>query len=400
MPPAQQFGRRSFNAASAPALPDMPAAPMPVFRTAQPEARAEWPFLTAVLVLGLAGIFYWQVQQAGGELSLSALIAEGAVSRHLVFGEGQFWRIFTAPLLHGSSSHLGGNLTALAISGFYLERTIGRGWLAAIFFVSALGGAAGSMAYIDMPSVGASGAIMGLIAAMLAISFHDAVSSRIAWRMRRYALFTMVPALLPSASGHGVDVGAHFGGAMAGMFLGFAVLMSWEDEADHPYCPLPAAVVGVFGLLFSAFALTLAGTPPPAEAPVAEAAKPPGSELVLAPEMTRDSEEGIASSGDLVDRYPGDPRAHVYRAMYFLRREEPANAAPHLETAKHLIESDPSRFPASFHDQVQLVYALTLMAQGRTDSARREAAPVCGRLNSDPTIRSLRRDIRRSGVCG
>jgi hypothetical protein len=111
---------------------------------------------------------------------------------------------------------------------------IGRAWLLLIFVVSALGGVAGSLLGNPhgMPSVGASGAITGLIGALFVVSFHHRADPA----EQRTTLVTSLrfglPALLPlafGASSH-VDYFAHAGGAITGGAIGLAVCAQ---------CPLP-----------------------------------------------------------------------------------------------------------------------------------------------------------------
>src|SRR5882757_315074 len=193
----QAFGRRG----AAPRIPSaLPAAPRPSIAPAAPAAVADpaigepaveaatildrkmiadIPFLTGGMIVLLMIIYGIERRLAfdigtDGDLSVQSLIAYGAVSRDLVFGSGQLWRIAMAPLLHASASHLVGNCFALFCVGLRLEPMIGRGWFALIFMVSALGGVAGSLLgnLPDLPSVGASGAISGLIGALFVVSFH------------------------------------------------------------------------------------------------------------------------------------------------------------------------------------------------------------------------------------
>ena len=96
-------------------------------------------------------------------MSWRSTVALGGADRDLVLGQGQVWRISTAPLLHGSVEHLAGNAAVLAFAGFGLERLIGRAWFAAIFAFGAIAGAVFSVA-ANPPwavSVGASGGMHG-----------------------------------------------------------------------------------------------------------------------------------------------------------------------------------------------------------------------------------------------
>src|SRR6185437_3136792 len=99
---------------------------------------ARLPWLTFALCGVLAFKFTTEIRAATdftgplapGRFSLMAL---GGLDRTQVFGAGEWWRLFTAPMLHGSLSHLTGNLVALLAAGFLLEPLIGIGWFALVY---------------------------------------------------------------------------------------------------------------------------------------------------------------------------------------------------------------------------------------------------------------------------
>src|SRR5215468_11218878 len=200
---------RVASAPTAPAIAlDQPAEPGAFDWLRDNKLIADIPFLTFGMIAFLLLIFWLEKRFAfdisrDGDLSVRSLIAFGATSRDLVVGSGQWWRIALAPLLHASVSHVVGNSIALAFVGIRLEPTIGRGWFLLIFVVSALGGVAGSL-YGNPPgisSVGASGAITGLIGALFVMSFNPYADVDQQRAMRRTALRFGVPALLPLAWG-------------------------------------------------------------------------------------------------------------------------------------------------------------------------------------------------------
>jgi membrane associated rhomboid family serine protease len=84
---------------------------------------------------------------------------------------GEWWRLFTAPFLHAGLWHVGLNMLALWILGSVLEPLLGRSRFLTLYLVSALGGAVASYVF-NAPtvlSVGASGAVYGLLGAMFVI---------------------------------------------------------------------------------------------------------------------------------------------------------------------------------------------------------------------------------------
>ena len=164
------------------------------------------------------------------------LLGAGATDRALVLGQGEWWRLFTAPFLHGSASHLIGNLTVLLLAGPLLESAVGSGWFAMIYLAGGLGGSLLSLFAdpADMLSTGASGAIIAILGAMFAASFHDDIR----WPIFRRVLagFLLFPALVPAVTADGAVVGvnAHLGGALTGTALIFIMMMSWREAGRNP----------------------------------------------------------------------------------------------------------------------------------------------------------------------
>lgn len=80
----------------------------------------------------------------------------------------QVWRLVTAIFLHGSMSHLISNLFALIMFGIFLEGIVGSRKFLYIFFVTGIG--ANIVSALFYPSsLGASGAIFGIIGALIAV---------------------------------------------------------------------------------------------------------------------------------------------------------------------------------------------------------------------------------------
>ncbi|MGH7441500.1 MAG: rhomboid family intramembrane serine protease [bacterium] len=144
---------------------------------------------------------------------------------------GQWWRLLACAFLHGGWWHIGMNMYALFLVGAILERLAGPGRFLVLYFVTALAAglvsalAAGSGAY----SVGASGAIMGVIGALMAPRFRrdprfpELLAQRLfSWLSRPVLLIFVlglalrwfdVPLLLDNA--------AHLGGLLSGFAIGY-----------------------------------------------------------------------------------------------------------------------------------------------------------------------------------
>lgn len=376
------------------AVADLPDAPSEI------ASRKPLPIVTFGLIVVL-GLIYWAelifAVQPDGKFApgLRSLAAFGGLNGSLVLQSGEWWRIFTAPLLHGSLSHILGNALALLFAGWILERVIGHAWFAALFVVGALGGAAGSLTANspNILSVGASGAIMALLAAALVCSFiFESVQLR--RRMQkislRFLIPSLAPALLPLGIGTGTDYGAHIGGALAGAAMGFVLGEIWPEESPvskgEPFAAA-IAVAGLFAAILSGF-FAVQHYPHYASQPA-----------VLMPEneVPRNLQEGSPRSADLVGRYPQDPRAHFYRAVFFLERKDLADAERELRAALTQEQAFGLDNPRGLKSSLNMMLAIVLVYEGRMPEAKAMAGSACAPQERE--LHELRAMLEEKGVC-
>jgi rhomboid protease GluP len=176
------------------------------------------PPVTLALLGGLIAIFV--VELSRGALTTPAgLVAMGALVRPAVVA-GEYWRLLTATVLHGSFNHLLSNALALFILGMVCEHAFGRGQYVLLYALSGLGGSIVSVIVSPGPSVGASGAIFGLQGA--AIVLFRRHRARLLLRDRRIGFVLLVWAAYSIAGGlfaPYIDNGAHIGGAVTGALV-------------------------------------------------------------------------------------------------------------------------------------------------------------------------------------
>ena len=175
------------------------------------------PATLAVLVL-LAAIFVVEVR-VGALASKESIIAMGALVRERVVA-GEYWRLLTAPWLHGGTEHLVGNGIALYILGMVCEAAFGRAQLVVLYVLSGLAGSLVSMLVSVGPSVGASGAIFGLQGAAIVLLRRE--RDRLLVRDRRVGFVLLIWAIYTIAGGLTdpfIDNGAHIGGALGGALI-------------------------------------------------------------------------------------------------------------------------------------------------------------------------------------
>ena len=177
-----------------------------------------FPPLTVTILAVLLLILIFEIR-VGALESREAIVAMGALARERV-AAGDYWRLLTAPWLHGSVDHLLGNGIALYILGMVCESAFGRAQLFVLYVLSGLAGSLLSVVMSPGPSVGASGAIFGLQgAAIVLFRMHR---DRLLVRDRRVGLVLIIWALYTIVGGFMeplIDNGAHIGGALGGALI-------------------------------------------------------------------------------------------------------------------------------------------------------------------------------------
>lgn len=138
---------------------------------------------------------------------------------------GEYWRLWSVTLLHGGLVHLGVNMYALYLVGTIVERWYGWLRFLAFYLACAAAGSVGSFVFGgDIPSVGASGAIVGLFGVLLAAGrIHHPVDRESRAIVSRLLLMVVVTVGFGFASGGSIDNAAHLGGLAAGLWLGALV---------------------------------------------------------------------------------------------------------------------------------------------------------------------------------
>ena len=375
---SRSFGKREIAAppvsrAVARAAPALPTESSPALGG---RIARRIPWFTLALSLVLTARFLEELRRATDYIAPYSpghysLLAMGASDSAQVLGQGEWWRLFTATVLHGSPMHLIGNLITFVMVGFLLEPMIGIGWFAAIYFTGGFAGALLSTLSnpADSLSVGASGAIMATLAALFTLSFH--AGAKRPNLMRRTASGSLFPALIPTVTAGGtvVDINAHFGGCIAGMVIAFGMLILWNDEEESPPARRVAAAVAGLWLALTGTAFALAT---PGYATYAR----PGLDLIPPEKLPKEAEAMKANSLSLVEHYPKDPRAHLYRGIYLLEQQDSADAEPHFRDAARLNTVRPAMNRAA-EDWNTALLAFSVRAQSRVEEARTIVAPLC-----------------------
>lgn len=154
-------------------------------------------------------------------LKQNAIMSFG-VEYHTIFDMHQYYRIITYCFIHTNIVHLIQNSVYLYYFGMHTELLYGKIKMAIIYFFSAIGSAILSALCNDAISVGASGAIFGLIGAVFVYSYcHGKKSVGMNYMT---LLLLVVIALLSGLLQQNVDYFGHFGGFIIGSLVSFIIL--------------------------------------------------------------------------------------------------------------------------------------------------------------------------------
>jgi membrane associated rhomboid family serine protease len=171
----------------------------------------------ALVAINVAVYLAELAQGAGLSANSGSIFYKGLLYGPWV-ARGDWWRLITSAFLHYGPLHLLFNMAALIWFGGPLEQALGRGRFLLLYLVSGLAGSAGALLVTPTAAtVGASGAIFGVLGAMLVLE----------WQRTHVVGGSVLPIIavnLALTFGiSGISIGGHLGG-LAGGALGILAL--------------------------------------------------------------------------------------------------------------------------------------------------------------------------------
>jgi membrane associated rhomboid family serine protease len=210
--------------------------------------------LIAVNVIVAIGVLASGASATGGGLGASKLVTDGWVARPLI-DQGEYWRLITAGFLHDGPFHLLFNMFALYVLGTMLEPAVGRLRFGVIYFVSLLAGSFGALLLEPTaPTVGASGAIFGLMGAAVVVMRNRGVSPWESGLGFWIGLNLLITLTVPN-----ISIGGHLGGLVAGALVAF-VMFDLRDRVRVPDVAALALAVAI-GVAVVAASIAVSGSP-------------------------------------------------------------------------------------------------------------------------------------------
>lgn len=195
-----------------------------------------------------AGSFYPRVDEATCQSALAT--THGA---HWVPGvaDGAVWQLLTSAFTHVEVWHIGFNMLALFFLGPLLEGVLGRARFLAVYLVSALAGSAAVMLLASPGSqtLGASGAIFGLMGALIVVGLKVRANIQQLW-------FWLGLNLLFTFTAGGISWQGHLGGLLGGALAAGVLVLSPRTRRGT----LQTVGTTALGVVFVVVALVRAAT--------------------------------------------------------------------------------------------------------------------------------------------
>jgi rhomboid protease GluP len=187
-------------------------------------------FLPTYILIGINIGFYLYTSMIGGDFintTPDMIYKFGQVNGLVIYG-GQYYQLLTSLFIHGNIAHLFGNMLFLFIFGLRAEEVFSLPEYLFIFFMGGLTGNLFSLLLLplNLPSVGASGAVFAVFGAITIYS-RRTVSESIAGALV-YAIFWLF-----LSSGPNVNNFAHIGGLLTGLILGYIIAINRSKQTKY-----------------------------------------------------------------------------------------------------------------------------------------------------------------------
>ena len=211
--------------------------------------------MPATIGLIAINVIVFLIELAGGgagSLNGGGTVIHDAGLRGPEIANGEWWRVISGGFLHAGFLHLLLNMYVLYVAGSILEPGIGTPRFLGIYFVSLIAGSLGAL-IVDPNTltVGASGAIFGLMAAVIVVARGRGVEQL----ATQFGLFVVLNLVL-TFSISGISVGGHIGGLIGGAVAALLVIFVEKRMTGRPGFTLELA--GIVLMIAATFAGALA----------------------------------------------------------------------------------------------------------------------------------------------
>ncbi len=186
--------------------------------------------LTWVFLIINALVFVIDVQ-SGFQLTILGLRDNAALA------SGELWRLITPMFLHGSVLHIGLNSWFLYVVGKQLERPLGTLRFGMVYLVSGVGGVLAGYAFSQYRSLGASGALFGVMGALLVFIYRNQKILKNSRQSLMQVLQVIGINIVLGLVISNIDNWGHIGGLLGGLAMGWFAVPVYEVKRDYRMMP-------------------------------------------------------------------------------------------------------------------------------------------------------------------
>lgn len=177
--------------------------------------------IVTYIIMAICIILFILMELSGGSTNSQTLLKYGA-NLDVLVKNGEYYRLFTCIFLHIGTMHLLCNMYSLYIIGREVENLFGKIKYIIIFILSGIFGSIMSLAFThNTISAGASGAIFGLLGALLYFGMH--YRTYLGEAIKRSIIPIIVINLIIGFFAEGIDLAAHIGGLVGGVLVAMMV---------------------------------------------------------------------------------------------------------------------------------------------------------------------------------
>lgn len=177
--------------------------------------------IVTYIIMAICIILFILMELSGGSTNSQTLLKYGA-NLDVLVKNGEYYRLFTCIFLHIGIMHLLCNLYSLYVIGREVENLFGKIKYIIIFILSGIFGSIMSLAFThNTISAGASGAIFGLLGALLYFGMH--YRTYLGETIKRSIIPIIVINLIIGFFAEGIDLAAHIGGLVGGVLVAMMV---------------------------------------------------------------------------------------------------------------------------------------------------------------------------------
>ena len=206
-------------------------------------------FIVTKTLIGI-NVLVFLAQQAQGGIPQSEIYLRGALYGPSIAVNDEWYRMITSGFLHATITHIGFNMLMLWWFGSALEGLLGRARFLTVYVVSLVAGSAGALLLSpDVPTVGASGAVFGILGAGIVLE------RRGVYVFGGSALGVALINLLLGFFIGNVSIGGHIGGLAGGMLA--ALALGGFSRGHAAYAKIgPPAVLGLAGIVVASVVIS------------------------------------------------------------------------------------------------------------------------------------------------